>query len=54
MKTCAEKGIYFLAKDCLLFIARRGESRFGKVDNVSGYFAGSLYVDKYGEEDPGI
>lgn len=50
MKYCSEKGLFFLVKDCVVFIARRIETSTA----VSGYFAGSLYLDKYGEEDPGF
>ena len=53
MKTCAGKCFFFLAKDCLLFVARKAETKFGKTNNAVGYFHGSVYVDKYGEEDPG-
>lgn len=49
MEECSGKGLFFLVKECVVFVARRREGNY-----VSGYFFHSLYLDKYGEEDEGF
>jgi hypothetical protein len=51
MKACSGKGLFFLVKECAIFVGRRIEENH---NSVNGYFYGTVYVDKYGEEDPGI
>lgn len=49
MPECGGRGLFFLPKDCAIFVARQAIAQ-----HASGYFFPSTYLDKYGEDDVGF
>jgi len=49
-KECGRKIVILLVKQCTIFLLRRQETE----KYISGCFYSSIYLDKYGEEDPGF
>ncbi len=49
MSACSGKGIFLLLKECTIFLTKKQDGPY-----IVGTFVGSIYLDKYGEEDIGF